>query len=135
MSTDSFLRKELLETFANPEGAVDTQVTRALELGAEYLDLPAGLVIHIEGGTQTITHAIGGQEQVQPGEACLLEETYCRRTVELYRPLLWRLSLRQEEVLIGPDLHLDPGPSAQRCRPVSRPLGAVRASGVTSCSH
>ena len=63
------------------------KIDALLEAGTDYLELPYGFLTEIEtdtdgDGTQTIAHAHGDHEDLQPGVSCPLPESYCRRTVE-----------------------------------------------------
>ncbi|WP_254763013.1 PAS domain S-box protein [Natrinema marinum] len=83
----SSYREALYEVFVGTDHDVETQIAHALEIGTEYFDLPIGFLTRIEDGTQTIVHATGSHDLLQPGESCPLEEAYCRRTVEMDAPL------------------------------------------------
>ncbi|WP_440992318.1 PAS domain S-box protein [Haloarchaeobius baliensis] len=76
-------REQLYEVFADRDRPVDDLVAEGFDIGREYLDLPIGFLTRIDDGTQTIVHAVGDHELIQPGESCPLDEAYCRRTVEL----------------------------------------------------
>lgn len=76
-------RERLYDVFSGQSTDVETKVDRALALGSEQLGLPIGFLTRIEGGTQEIVRAVGDHPSIQPGNACPLEEAYCRRTVEI----------------------------------------------------
>jgi PAS domain S-box-containing protein len=75
-------RERLYEVFADAEGDVETKVDRALEIGADYFDLPVGFFTRVEDGRQGIVCAVGDHHLIQPGGTCPLEEAYCRRTLD-----------------------------------------------------
>ena len=75
-------RERLYEVFAGTDGDVETKVDRALEIGADYFDLPIGFFTRIEDGDQEIVCAVGDHRLIQPGERCPLEDAYCRRTLD-----------------------------------------------------
>ena len=76
-------RERLYDVFSGQSTDVETRVDRALAIGSEQLGLPIGFLTRIEGGTQEIVQAVGDHPSIQPGNACPLEEAYCRRTVEI----------------------------------------------------
>jgi hypothetical protein len=55
----------------------------ALSASLERLGVEIGFVTRIEDGIQYIEHSVGDHHTIQPGEQCVLNEAYCRRTVEL----------------------------------------------------
>lgn len=84
--TERNKREEMLrhmyEIGAETSLSFDEKVTRLLEIGHEYLDLPYGFFTAIDENTQEIVHAIGEHELLQPGKTAPLDESYCRKTVE-----------------------------------------------------
>lgn len=58
------------------------KVEAILTLGCEYLDVPNGFLTRIEDGTQHVEVSHADHPLLQPGEACPLDEAYCKRTVE-----------------------------------------------------
>jgi PAS domain S-box-containing protein len=68
----------------------DTEkITQLLQAGPENLELPPGYLTSIEvnqaeegGGTQRVIEASGDHELLQPGEACPLSQSYCRKTIQ-----------------------------------------------------
>lgn len=76
-------REQIYDIFAGPDTDVADQISRALDIGTECLDMPIGFYTRIDHGTQSIIQAVGGHPQIQAGEACPLEHAYCRRTMEL----------------------------------------------------
>ncbi|TMT85442.1 PAS domain S-box protein [Haloterrigena sp. H1] len=83
----SSFREALYDVFIDTEADVESRITRALDIGTEYFDLPFGFLTSIEDGTQTVVYATGSHELLQPGESCPLEDAYCRRTIEMDVPL------------------------------------------------
>lgn len=77
----------------DPELSFDEKVDGLLAAGTEYLDLPYGFVTQIEAGdedapgAQTIVEAHGDHDLLQPGESCLLPESYCRKAIGNDGPL------------------------------------------------
>ncbi|MFC7072733.1 PAS domain-containing protein [Halovenus rubra] len=61
----------------------ERRLNRILELGSRRLDLPFGFLTQITEDEQTIISSRGDHELLQPGEKCPLEESYCRRTIEV----------------------------------------------------
>lgn len=80
-------RAQVYDIFTPTTEDIETQITRALELGVEYLNLSIGFLTRITAGRQEILQSIGDHPLIQPGESCPLDEAYCRRTVELESPL------------------------------------------------
>ena len=78
----------LSEIASDPEMSVEEKRAELLDIGCEYLDLPYGFVTEITESTQTIVSATGEHELLQPGEACPIEQSYCRKTVSTERGLL-----------------------------------------------
>ncbi|MFB6295245.1 MAG: PAS domain S-box protein [Halobacteriales archaeon] len=74
--------RRMYEIGAETSSSFEEKVTRLLEIGHEYLDLPYGFFTAIDQDTQEIVHAIGDHELLQPGEKAPFEETYCRKTIE-----------------------------------------------------
>jgi len=74
----------LYETTADPDLSFDDKVDMVLEYCRSRLDLGYGFLTEIDGetGTQTVTHARGTHEALQPGESCPLRKAYCRETIE-----------------------------------------------------
>ena len=60
----------------------EERVERTLAIGCERLGVDLGFVTDISDDTQTVVHAVGEHPLLQPGEACPLSESYCRRTLE-----------------------------------------------------
>ena len=58
------------------------KVEAILTLGCEYLDVPNGFLTRIEDGTQHVEVSNAEHPLLQPGEACPLDEAYCKRTIE-----------------------------------------------------
>ncbi|MFB6218979.1 MAG: PAS domain-containing sensor histidine kinase [Halobacteriaceae archaeon] len=73
--------QELYEVSAETELGFEEKVERLLAVGCDHLDLPIGFLTRIEDGVQEVVVARGDHPDIQPGESCPLEETYCRRTV------------------------------------------------------
>ncbi|RDZ39514.1 diguanylate cyclase [Haloferax sp. Atlit-4N] len=80
-------RERLYEAFVGPSGQIQDKVTRALDVGTSYLDLPIGFFTHIDGQTQRIVCATGNHDRIRQDETCPLEDAYCRQTVERESPL------------------------------------------------
>jgi len=76
-------RERIYRIFGDVDRSLDERVTRALEVGTEYLGLSVGFLTRIEGGVQDIVQSTGQHPLIQPGKSCPLDEAYCRRTVEL----------------------------------------------------
>lgn len=75
-------REALYEAFSGPDRDVEEMVSRALDVGTDYFEVPIGFFTRIREGTQEIRQSTGGHESLQPGETCPLDDAYCRRTVE-----------------------------------------------------
>lgn len=76
-------REHLYDLFADPGLDVDAKIDQALEVGADYLELPVGFFSRIDNGVQEIVRSTGDHPLIQPGESCPLDQAYCRRTIEL----------------------------------------------------
>ena len=66
----------------------EQKIARVLEFGSENLDLPDGYLTGIElanpdstDGSQRVIEASGDYALLQPGNACPLTESYCRKTI------------------------------------------------------
>jgi len=66
---------------ANQKASFAEKVQGLIDLGREYLALPYGFLTRISSGTQRIVYASGAHPLLQPGAACPLAESYCRKTV------------------------------------------------------
>ncbi|MFA1612283.1 PAS domain S-box protein [Halobellus rubicundus] len=75
-------RERLYEVFVEATRDDEDPVTRALEIGVDYLDLPIGFFTRIDEGTQEIVRATGDHDRIRPGETCPLDRAYCRETIE-----------------------------------------------------
>jgi len=75
--------QQLSAVSSDPDRSFDQQVEELLRLGREYLDVPNGFLTRIEGGTQRIEAGVGTHPRLQAGEACPLEEAYCKRTIDV----------------------------------------------------
>ena len=75
--------QQLSTVSSDPDRSFDQQVEELLQLGREYLNVPNGFLTRIEDGTQRIETGVTVHPQLQPGEACPLEEAYCKRTVDV----------------------------------------------------
>jgi len=75
-------REELYRALSGAGRDVEAKVSRALDVGTDYLGVPIGFLTRIRGGTQEIRQSTGDHELLQPGETCPLDDAYCRRTVE-----------------------------------------------------
>jgi PAS domain S-box-containing protein len=62
--------------------SLDERIERTLALACERLDVDIGFVTRLIDDTQHIVHSVGGHPLLQPGEACPLSESYCRRTLD-----------------------------------------------------
>jgi PAS domain S-box-containing protein len=74
--------RSMYEIGSETDLTFDEKVTRLLEVGREYLDLPYGFFTSIEDNTQTIVQSRGSHELLQPDESVPLEKSYCRKTIE-----------------------------------------------------
>ncbi len=75
--------QQLSAVSSDPGRSFDQQVKKLLRLGREYLDVPNGFLTWIEDGTQHIETGVVTHPQLQAGEACPLEEAYCKRTIDV----------------------------------------------------
>jgi signal transduction histidine kinase len=76
--------QKVWEITNDPDAEFNTKVDRLLNLERDHFDLPYGFVSHVDvaSNTQTIEHAQGDHELLQPGETCPLSESYCRKTIQ-----------------------------------------------------
>lgn len=81
--SQSEYRDQIYDVFAEQDLDVSEQIEAALDIGTAYFGLSIGFYTRIEDGTQNIAQAVGDHPLIQPGEACPLEDAYCRRTIEL----------------------------------------------------
>ncbi|GGM60013.1 PAS domain S-box-containing protein [Halarchaeum rubridurum] len=75
-------RERLYRLFTGTDQDVETEIRRALEIGAAHLDLPVGYFARIDGDELEIVHAVGDTDVVRSGATLPLEEAYCRRTLD-----------------------------------------------------
>jgi signal transduction histidine kinase len=68
---------------------IHEKITRLLRVGPEKLGLPYGYLTRIEvdhedptEGTQRVIEASGDHELLQPGNACPIAQSYCRKTIQ-----------------------------------------------------
>ena len=85
--TVEFLQS-LYDVATDKTADTDQKITRLLELGSKNLDLPDGYLTRIElatpdgtHGTQRVIEASGDYALLQPGSACPLADSYCRKTI------------------------------------------------------
>lgn len=71
----------LYEISSDTGMSFDEKRRELLEFGCEFLDLPHGFITEITETRQTIIASVGDHELLQPGEACPLEQSYCRKTI------------------------------------------------------
>jgi len=83
---DPAYRERLYEVFSESGGDVEETIERALEIGREYLGMEIGFQTRIADGTQEIV-AVVGTGGMEVGDTCPLDDAYCKRTVEMDRPL------------------------------------------------
>ncbi|WP_066415550.1 sensor histidine kinase [Halorubrum aethiopicum] len=79
--------QRLYAVSSDGDRSFEAKLEEIFELGCEYLDLPNGFLTRIENGTQHIEASRATHSALEQGEACPLEEAYCKRTVELDRLL------------------------------------------------
>ena len=82
MTAAEVYREDLYRAFSGTGRDVEAMVSRALDVGTDYLGVPIGFLTRIRDGTQEIRQSTGDHELIQPGETCPLDDAYCRRTVE-----------------------------------------------------
>ncbi len=82
MSNNKVIR-ELYEITSDPDLSFEDKVEMVLESCRSRLDLGYAFVTEIdeEKGEQTVAHARGSHELLQPGDSCPLDESYCRKTL------------------------------------------------------
>jgi len=80
--------RRIYRVASNPELAFSEKVERLLDIGSSRLDLPLGFLTRIDSGTQTVVSSLGGHPDLEQGDACPLEEAYCRRTIDEEEPLV-----------------------------------------------
>ncbi len=78
--------RELYRVSADPDPDFDEKLEEVLEIGCERLGLPIAFLTRIEDGTMTVMASRGSHPELQKGDSCPLEETYCRRTLETAEP-------------------------------------------------
>lgn len=78
-TTDVFRRMTEISVRDAP---FEERVGEMLALGRDYLDLDAGFQTRMADGTQTIELLRGTADDIAEGEACPVEESYCKRVLE-----------------------------------------------------
>ena len=79
---------ELYEVASDLSLSFEEKRQELTEIGSEYLDLPYGFITELTETTQLIVASTGTHELLQPGEACPLEQSYCRKTTSTESGLL-----------------------------------------------
>ncbi|VTT87987.1 HTR-like protein [Halorubrum sp. DM2] len=74
--------QRLYAVSSDHDRSFEEKVEAILTLGCEYLDVPNGFLTRIEDGTQHVEVSHADHPLLQPGEACPLDEAYCKRTIE-----------------------------------------------------
>lgn len=72
----------LYKVASQPDIEFEEKLDRILALGNDRLDIPYGFLTRITESRQLIVASSGDHELLQPGEACALEESYCRKTID-----------------------------------------------------
>ncbi len=83
---DPAYREQLYEVFSEAGGDVEGSVERALDIGRAYLGMELGFRTRIVDDTQEIVSVVG-PGGMKVGDTCPLDEAYCRRTIEMDKPL------------------------------------------------
>lgn len=68
--------------------STDEKIQRLLETTADALGFPIAYFTHIDGGKQRIVAAVGDHDGITSGAVDPLEETYCRRVVDMDSPVI-----------------------------------------------
>ncbi|ELZ44559.1 multi-sensor signal transduction histidine kinase [Halorubrum californiense DSM 19288] len=79
--------QRLYAVSSDQDRTFEEKVEAILTLGCEYLDVPNGFLTRIEDGTQHVEISHAEHPLLQAGEACPLDEAYCKRTIERDRLL------------------------------------------------
>lgn len=66
---------------ADPEAPFEEKISRLINLGREYLDLPYGFLAEVSKGEKRIVSASGPSKIVEPGQTYPISEAYCGRTI------------------------------------------------------
>jgi PAS domain S-box-containing protein len=84
--SDRTYRERAYAAFAG-DRPLDDRIEAALAVGVERFDVEQGFVSRIDDDTQYITHSVGPHPDLQPGDSCSIEASYCKVTVEREDPL------------------------------------------------
>ena len=63
------------------------RISRILEIGCEYLELPIGIVSKIEDGNYVVEYAVSPDGGISPGTAFRLDQTYCENVFSGFDPI------------------------------------------------
>jgi PAS domain S-box-containing protein len=72
--------QKLYQVMATPHETIAAQLTNALKVGTELLDLPLGVISRIEEEDYLILHIYTAEGLIQPGDHYPFEETVCEIT-------------------------------------------------------
>ncbi|AXR76225.1 PAS domain S-box protein [Natrarchaeobaculum sulfurireducens] len=86
-TTPTTARQAVYAAFADRSLGVESATRQALDVGRKRLGLSIGFLTRIEDGVQTITVSVGGEDTLETGSRCPLDQAYCKRTIESDDPL------------------------------------------------
>ncbi|WP_103019231.1 PAS domain-containing protein [Salinibacter altiplanensis] len=67
---------------ADQEASFENKVSRLVNLGCAYLDLPYGFLTRISDDAQHILSSTGNHPLLQTGASCPLSKSYCQKTMQ-----------------------------------------------------
>ena len=65
------------------------KIQKILELGAEFFDLPIGIVSHIQGNDYTVVKVTTPDNALEPGTHFPVDETYCSQVLKADGPVAY----------------------------------------------
>ena len=75
--------QQLYAVSSDRNRSFEEKIEEILRLGREYLGVDNGFLTRIEQDTQHIVLSDATHPELQPGESCPLDETYCKQTIDL----------------------------------------------------
>jgi signal transduction histidine kinase len=82
MVGDTEALRRMMDITSDTRFSFEEKLDTLLELGCGYLGVEIGFLTRIDDGTQVIVASVGDHAELQTGERCPLEQSYCRKTIE-----------------------------------------------------
>ena len=79
--TDTSPHEKIFDIFESGDGEIETRITDALTVGAEYLDMDTCFLARYRDGSHEITQSVSEHELIQPGETHPIKEAHYGETL------------------------------------------------------